>query len=472
MTLNTMLYECMNEDVDERMSVDEFRRLMEEGGEANDTVKETVNTEVKETDETDPTYIRWQIFDEIPERIYTIQCDGYVDKNGQPLSDETTIKHLTSGEHVVIDDELEICDKYGNVIDYIDYDTYYYCMDHSKYELREITRQIRTKKFICEAPIGSGKSSAIRKWISAHKTNKFMVIVPTVNIAEEFYTKLCKMNEADEINIRLCVSDNAFKEFHKAVHSQVNVIITTYNTASKCLGDLLEEYYEQHKRLDYFLVIDEAHLLLQHIGLIEITKEFDKVALISATADDIKHFACFKDYIIVNPYIKEKYNRYIYVNKLMTDADEQRDAIVNLIDRKRMYYDKILVKIEDKKECKKLRELLKDKYKVALYTGDDKEVKLNEDGLFETNVDVIISTSSIQNGQSIKENILSIFVQTYIDTVSSVKQFLGRNRNRDSNVVVYVRYGKHMNKRNYSIPNNRYERYLNKLRNNAWNEMT
>ena len=156
----------------------------------------------------------------------------------------------------------------------------------------------------------------------------------------------------------------------------------------------------------------------------------------------------------------------------MADADEQREAIVNLIDRKRMYYDKILVKIEDKKECKKLRELLKDKYKVALYTGDDKEVKLNEDGLFETNVDVIISTSSIQNGQSIKENILSIFVQTYIDTVSSVKQFLGRNRNRDSNVVVYVRYGKHMNKRNYSIPNNRYERYLNKLRNNAWNEMT
>ena len=151
-------------------------------------------------------------------------------------------------------------------------------------------------------------------------------------------------------------------------------------------------------------------MLLQHIGLIEITKEFDKVALISATADDIKHFACFKDYIIVNPYIKEKYNRNIYVNKLMTDADEQRDAIVNLIDRKRMYYDKILVKIEDKKECKKLRELLKDKYKVALYTGDDKEVKLNEDGLFETDVDVIISTSSIQNGQSIKENILSIGV--------------------------------------------------------------
>ena len=86
------------------------------------------------------------------------------------------------------------------------------------------------KKFICEAPIGSGKSTAIRKWISSHKTEKFMVIVPTVNIAEEFYTKLIDMKVK---SIQLCVNDNAFKEFHKAVHNEVNIIITTYNTTSK-----------------------------------------------------------------------------------------------------------------------------------------------------------------------------------------------------------------------------------------------
>ena len=125
-----------------------------------------------------------------------------------------------------------------------------------------------------------------------------------------------------------------------------------------------------------------------------------------------------------------------------------------------MNYDKVLVKIEDKKECKILKKLLKDRYKVALYTDDTKEIKLNEDGLFDEDVDMIISTSSIQNGQPIKENILSIFVQTYFDTISSVKQFLGRNRNTNSFVYVYVRYGKHMKNRAYSTPNNRYERYL------------
>ena len=83
---------------------------------------------------------------------------------------------------------------------------------------------------------------------------------------------------------------------------------------------------------------------------------------------------------------------------MISNADEQRAAIVNLFHTKRMKYDTAIVKIEDKKECKIFKELLEDRYKVALYTGDNKEVKLNEDCLFEEDIDVIISTSSIQNG--------------------------------------------------------------------------
>ena len=148
---------------------------------------------------------------------------------------------------------------------------------------------------------------------------------------------------------------------------------------------MAEEYYDRERRLDCFLIIDEAHLLLNRISLIEITKEFDKVALISATADDIKYLACFKDYIIINPRIDDKY---IYVNKFIPDANEQCAENINLINNNRMNYDKILVKIEDKKQCK----LLKDRYKIDLYTANDKEVKLTN-GLFDTNFDVIISTS-------------------------------------------------------------------------------
>ena len=126
----------------------------------------------------------------------------------------------------------------------------------------------------------------------------------------------------------------------------------------------------------------------------------------------------------------------IYTNKLIPYIKEQRSEIVDLINTKRMNYDKILGKIEDKKEYKILKELLKDRYKVALNTCDTKEVKLNEYGLFKEDLKVIQSTSSIKNGQPIKENTLSIFVQTCIDY--SVKQFLGRYCNRDSDVYAYA----------------------------------
>lgn len=70
-------------------------------------------------------------------------------------------------------------------------------------------------------------------------------------------------------------------------------------------------------------MVDEEHLLLQHISLIEITKEFDKVALVNFTADNIKNFTCYRDYIIFNPCINKIYNQNIYVNKFIPKDNEQ-----------------------------------------------------------------------------------------------------------------------------------------------------
>ena len=55
----------------------------------------------------------------------------------------------------------------------------------------EITIEKAIKKFICQAPIVSGKSTAIRIWIyNTEPDNKFILIVHTINIAAEFYSKL------------------------------------------------------------------------------------------------------------------------------------------------------------------------------------------------------------------------------------------------------------------------------------------
>ena len=146
MTLNTMLYDHINVDI-ETMSLDDFRKLCNDicnDDDNNYPMKINVEPEPEQTSQEelqDPCYIRWQMFDEIPERIYTIQCEGYFDKNNNPLNDEESIKYLTSSEHIDIDvttysttvddmeihdDDIELCDEYGNVIGYLDYDDFYY----------------------------------------------------------------------------------------------------------------------------------------------------------------------------------------------------------------------------------------------------------------------------------------------------------------------------------------------------------
>ena len=99
MLLNTMLYSYANEG-------EEY---------ANDFKYDDNPLKVKQpvsksavNDTIDLTYIRWEVFDEIPELAYTIQFDGYVDKKRQPLNDWISIKHLTNGEYVNYDNDYYI----------------------------------------------------------------------------------------------------------------------------------------------------------------------------------------------------------------------------------------------------------------------------------------------------------------------------------------------------------------------------
>ena len=338
------------------------------------------------------------------------------------------------------------------------------------------------KKFICQAPIGSGKSTALRKWIyNTVPNNKFILIVPTINIAMEFYSKLFVAlnnkypNSVDEL-IKACVKEGAFKEFKQAIISFIPVVITTFSTASKCLCGIIEHFFHHNINFNdqYTLLIDEAHLLLEHISLIEICREFDNVGLITATATDISCLSVFSEYDKINPLVGIKYDRTIYLYKLKSNMEEQRETIAKQVMEEIKNYDKILIKIEDKNECEKIKECIDNELNKALYNSDKKEVEISSEGKFVNpeDVDIIIATSCIQSGQSLKEKLLSIFIQTPLDTVSSVEQFVGRNRNDESTAYLYMRQLKVPEEKfTYKIAKNRYKTRLNQLRANAWMSM-
>ena len=137
-----------------------------------------------------------------------------------------------------------------------------------------------------------------------------------------------------------------------------------------------------------------------------------------------------------------------------------------------------LVKIEDKAFCNQLKDKLNYKYKVYLYNSDTKEVMIDEDGKFMIpNNDeevkdsfIVISTSCIQAGQSLKEdNLISLFIQTPLDVISNVQQFIGRNRQPKSQTHLYLHFpSKQSVPLKYEHGSNRYKSKFNKMRTIAW----
>ena len=297
----------------------------------------------------------------------------------------------------------------------------------------------------------------------------------------EFYSKLyVALNNnhpknIDEI-IKVCVKEGAFKEFKAAITHFIPVVITTFSTASKCLGGIIEHFY--HHQIDfnkqYTLLIDEAHLLLEHISLIEICREFNRVGLNTATSSDISCLSVFEEYEEISPLADIKYHRTIYLYKLKSNMEEQRETIAKQVLEEIKRYDKILIKIEDKNECERLKDCINNELNKALYNSEKKEVEISSEGKFVNpeDVDIIIATSCIQSGQSLKEKLLSIFIQTPLDTVSSVEQFVGRNRNEDSTAYLYMRQIKvPEDKFTFKVAKNRYKTRLNQLRADAWLSM-
>ncbi|KAK8883037.1 hypothetical protein M9Y10_045685 [Tritrichomonas musculus] len=230
-------------------------------------------------------------------------------------------------------------------------------LDYQRYHIRAF------RSFICESSTGSGKRTAIREWIinTIPEDSKYIVIVPTVIIAIEFYKKICASldTNAEEMDksIKVCVKENAFTEFKKAIGKSVPIAITTYSTASKCLGSIIELFYTKLKdRIGFYkpdgkpesnieetqtgandslyehtLVIDETHFLLENISLIEICREFNNVALFSATVDDISCLSVFWTFTRINPETSLMHERRVYVHKLKETVEEQHKAIAEQV---------------------------------------------------------------------------------------------------------------------------------------------
>ena len=106
----------------------------------------------------------------------------------------------------------------------------------------------------------------------------------------------------------MCVDNGAFNNLKAAIDEKTRIIITTYYTCSRCLGSIIE-YVDDSLFDKYYLMIDEAHLLLQHPVLIGMTREFNNVGIITVTPHDLKNLSVSKDFRMITPKINTHYKR-------------------------------------------------------------------------------------------------------------------------------------------------------------------
>ena len=121
------------------------------------------------------------------------------------------------------------------------------------------------------------------------------------------------------------VDNGAFHNLKAAIDEKTRIIITTYYTCNRCLGTIIE-YVDDSLFDKYYLMIDEAHLLLQHPALIEMTREFNNVGLITATPHDLKHLRVFKDFRMITPKRNTHYKRKRIIHRL---NHERNVAVIN-----------------------------------------------------------------------------------------------------------------------------------------------
>lgn len=97
----------------------------------------------------------------------------------------------------------------------------------------------------------------------------------------------------------------------------------------------------------------------------------------------------------------------MHIHQIRQGIDELISQITELIDENINKYDKIVIKIEDK-DIGKLLKMNLNNSKIALYNGDTKECEIDSNGMIIRNKGhkIDIATSTIQAGQSLKENVL------------------------------------------------------------------
>jgi hypothetical protein len=289
-------------------------------------------------------------------------------------------------------------------------------------------------KVILTAETGTGKTTGIIKYFRQIKTNKRVIILmPLTGIVEQI--------KSEHPNIVSLTGSSEPEEHTKA--KTFPIVIGTFEQGYKHLSD--------PNTFDY-VVIDEVHNLItahsyKHRIIRDLTSILSSYIVIGLTGTTNLLFKSI-GYKLVN--VKKKVLKSVYVIFRVDNRKPLQIALQHM----QNVNGKCIMRINSRSDADSLKtELVKLKrYKEneILILNSDTQIKEGKDfrqltsqGSFEDKIKLIITTSVIDEGLSIRQNGFTdaVFIETdYKPMPEALKQFFARFRNEDINRKNYYYY--------------------------------
>lgn len=318
------------------------------------------------------------------------------------------------------------------------------------------------KSCILTAPTGTGKSTALIKYLI--ETNKQCIFVSPINpLGQQIYEKA-----------------NGYFKIINCNNKEISIladIVSALKNNQSIIISLTTFIKYRELFYDYDIYIDECHLIIEYSTLLDCenlvkdirNKKFKQIICITATPLKL-------DNLLLLPIIKlEVYpinKKYITLHQM---KDYSLSSLVGNIKYLWELHGKLVVFYNNTGIADKIsQELNALNIKTKLYNSKTKEINIIDEH-FTENFDILLCTSSLVSGVSIKDDYYSVYIHQSFDSINTIPQFFSRNRNTISKGCIIKRFYSYkqeddIQENNYygktKINNtllNTYYKYLNKL---------
>lgn len=272
---------------------------------------------------------------------------------------------------------------------------------------------------IITAPTNTGKTTALLEYLK-EKEEMCVLVSPLNPLSEQIYNK-----SKDYFSIINCdnIEKSIYEDIIQALNNKKPIIIslTTFIKYSYLFYKQKVYIDECHFLIDYNKLMDTQHLINEIRD-----NKFKQIIGITATPLGLSELLNLKE---IRLQIFPQYKRNITLNTMKNMSLSNMLGTVLKLHKDK---GKLVILYNNTSWANKLAKELKLKnINVKLFNSKQKDISIIDEK-FNEDFDIIICTTALTTGVSLRDKFYSVYIPQSFDSVNTIIQFFSRNRNNIS----------------------------------------